>query len=94
MSDYTTFRLCRYALDMLKLAAAAGEIELKYLDESGFCLWSPVSYTYFPRGQQKRMEQTKAERSQTEYFGAHSTLSQLCVREECWGRLQASPISK
>ena len=46
-------------LDMLKLAAAAGEIELKYLDESGFCLWSPVSYTYFPRGQQKRMEQTR-----------------------------------
>jgi len=44
---------------MLKLAAAAGEIELKYLDESGFCLWSPVSYTYFPRGQQKRMEQTR-----------------------------------
>jgi hypothetical protein len=30
-------------LDMLELAAAAGEIELKYLDESGFCLWSPVS---------------------------------------------------
>ncbi len=27
-------------LDMLQLAAAAGEIDLKYLDESGFCLWS------------------------------------------------------
>lgn len=44
---------------MLELAAAAGEIELKYLDESGFCMWSPVSYTYFPRGQQKRLEQTR-----------------------------------
>lgn len=46
-------------LDMLELAAAAGEIELKYLDESGFCMWGSVSYTYFPRGQQKRLEQTR-----------------------------------
>lgn len=46
-------------LEMLELAAAAGEIELKYLDESGFCVWSPVSYTYFPRGQQKCLEQTR-----------------------------------
>jgi len=46
-------------LEMLELAAAAGEIELKYLDESGFCMWSPVSYTYFPRGQQKHLAQTR-----------------------------------
>lgn len=46
-------------LEMLELAAATAEIELKYLDESGFCMWSPVSYTYFPRGQQKRMQQTR-----------------------------------
>jgi len=44
---------------MLELAAANGEILLKYLDESGFCLWSPVSYSYSLTGQQKRMEQTK-----------------------------------
>jgi putative transposase len=44
---------------MLKQAAADGEIQLKYLDESGFCLWSPVSYSYSPIGEQKRMEQTK-----------------------------------
>ena len=31
---------------------------LKYLDEAGFCLWSPVSYSYSPVGAQKRMEQT------------------------------------
>jgi putative transposase len=43
---------------MLELAAASGEIQLKYLDESGFCLWSPVSYSYSLIGQQKRMEQT------------------------------------
>lgn len=43
----------------LELAEAAGEIQLKYLDESGFCLWSPVSYSYSPIGEQKRMEQTQ-----------------------------------
>jgi transposase len=45
-------------LDLLELASAAGEIDLLYLDESGFSLWSPVSYSYFFRGEQKRLEQT------------------------------------
>jgi hypothetical protein len=44
---------------MLEWAAAAGEIDLKYLDESGFCAWSEPSYTYYKRGEQKRLEQTK-----------------------------------
>jgi putative transposase len=44
---------------MLELAACAGEIDLKYLDESGFCAWSEPSYTYYQRGEQKRLEQTK-----------------------------------
>jgi len=43
---------------MLELAAASGEIDLKYLDESGFCNWSEPSYTYYQRGEQKRLEQT------------------------------------
>ena len=43
---------------MLELSAAAGEIDLLYLDESGFCMWTPVSYTYYFQGQQKRLEQT------------------------------------
>ena len=43
---------------MLEATAAAGHIDLKYLDETGCCLWSPVSYTYSRMGQQKRMEQT------------------------------------
>ncbi|ABW25185.1 conserved hypothetical protein [Acaryochloris marina MBIC11017] len=46
-------------LEMLQWAAASGEIELYYLDESGFCLWMPVEYSYFFKGEQKRMEQTK-----------------------------------
>ena len=45
-------------LDMLEWAAA-GEIDLKYLDESGFCAWSEPGYTYYQRGEQKRLEQTK-----------------------------------
>ncbi len=53
-------RLSKQAdLDMLELAAATGEIHLKYLDESGFCLWSPVTYSYIKRGQRKRLEQTQ-----------------------------------
>lgn len=44
---------------MLELAAATGEIDLKYLDESGFCMWSTPGYTYYPVGQQKRLEQSK-----------------------------------
>lgn len=44
---------------MLELAAATGEIDLKYLDESGFCTWSEPSYTYYFRGKQKRLEQSK-----------------------------------
>lgn len=42
----------------MKRSAEAGEICLKYLDESGFSLWSPVSYGYALVGAQKRMEQT------------------------------------
>jgi putative transposase len=42
----------------LKQAARAELIVLKFLDEAGFCLWSPVSYTYSRIGQQKLMEQS------------------------------------
>jgi len=44
---------------MLELAAAAGEIDLKYLDESGFCMWCTPGYTYYQVGEQKRLEQSK-----------------------------------
>ena len=45
-------------LALLNQAAEEGHIDLKYLDESGFCLWSPVSYSYIRVGQQKYQEQT------------------------------------
>ena len=38
--------------------AQLGSVELMYLDESGCCLWSPVSYSYSRVGEQKRIEQT------------------------------------
>lgn len=44
---------------MLEWAAAAGEICLKYLDESGFSLWAAVTYSWAKRGEQKRIEQSK-----------------------------------
>ena len=46
-------------LDMLEMAAAAGEIDLLYLDESGCCQWCDVGDSYYFRGEQKRQEQTK-----------------------------------
>jgi hypothetical protein len=45
-------------LTTLELAAEEGWVDLKYLDEAGCCLWSPVSYSYNPIGEQKRLEQT------------------------------------
>ncbi|MCU0550322.1 MAG: transposase [Leptolyngbya sp. Prado105] len=44
-------------LAMLELAAEAGDIDLKYLDEAGFCLSSPVSYSYSQVGTQKQLQQ-------------------------------------
>ena len=45
-------------LALLEIAQVEGLICLKYLDESGFCMWSPVSYTYVFKGEQKHLEQT------------------------------------
>ena len=39
------------AFDIPNSGGAAGAIRLKYLDESGFGLWSPVSYSYALSGE-------------------------------------------
>ena len=44
---------------MLELSAAVGKIDLKYLDESGFCAWSELLYSYYFPCEQKRLEQSK-----------------------------------
>lgn len=54
---------------MLEWAAAAGEICLKYLDESGFSLWSESLYTWAKRGKQKRIEQTPKKGSRLNICG-------------------------
>jgi hypothetical protein len=41
-------------LDFLELAAAVGEICLKYIDETGFSCWSPMQYGWIRQGQNKR----------------------------------------
>jgi putative transposase len=46
-------------LKKLELMVLEGYIDLKYLDESGFCAWSGVSYSYSQTGDQKRLEQPK-----------------------------------
>ena len=45
-------------LETLQKFQAEGLIDLFYLDESGFSLWMPVEYSYFFRGEQKKLEQT------------------------------------
>ncbi|WP_216351440.1 transposase, partial [Leptolyngbya sp. 'hensonii'] len=41
----------------------------KYLDESGCCLWSPVSYSYSRIGEQKRLEQTQRRNGRISILG-------------------------
>ena len=59
-------------LDWLLWAHSAGEICLKFLDESGFCLWSPVSYSYARIGTQKVLEQTKKRGRRLNILGLQS----------------------
>ena len=46
-----------------------GGVELMYLDESGCCLWSPVSYSYSRKGEQKRIEQTDRRKGRISILG-------------------------
>ncbi|NJM89880.1 MAG: hypothetical protein HC847_24770 [Hydrococcus sp. RU_2_2] len=45
--------------ETLKRYEEEGVVRLKYLDEAGFCLWSPVSYSYIKKGEQKEIKPTK-----------------------------------
>ena len=44
---------------MLRHEEATGALRLKYLDEAGFSLWSPVGYSYLKVGKQKSIPQSK-----------------------------------
>jgi len=72
-SDNPEIKLAKKAdLDWLLWAHSAGEIRLKFLDESGFSLWSPVSYSYAPKGKQKVLEQTKRRGKRLNILGLYS----------------------
>lgn len=62
---------------MLEIAAAAGEIDLSYGDESGCCLWSEEGYSLFFRGEQKRQEQTKQKGQRLSIMGLWQPLVQF-----------------
>lgn len=53
----------------MKQAATDGYVDLKYLDESGFCRWSPVSYTYSRVGSQKQMMQVGSRQGRISILG-------------------------
>lgn len=57
--DILTRQIKKTDLEMLELSDACGEIDWKYLDKSGFCMWSEPSYSYYKQGQQKSLQQTQ-----------------------------------
>jgi putative transposase len=59
-------------MDILELAAASGEIDLKYLDESGFSTWSDSGYTYYQKGEQKNSNKQKDVDAESVLFGYFS----------------------
>lgn len=64
-------------LEMLEIAASAGEIDLFYGDESGCCLWSEAGYSLYFRGEQKRQEQTKKKGKRLSIIGLWQPLIQF-----------------
>ena len=62
---------------MLEVAAAAGEIDLFFQDESGCCQWSETGYSLFFRGEQKRQEQTKTRGKRLSIMGLWQPLVQF-----------------
>lgn len=45
--------------DMLELSGAVGEIDLEYLDESGFYIWRVLGYIYYFIPKQKHLKRRK-----------------------------------
>jgi putative transposase len=62
---------------MLQISAACGAIRLKYLDEAGFSLWSPASYTYIKVGEQKQIRQSKKRGKRLNILGIYSPAQNL-----------------
>jgi len=65
---------------MLEVAAAAGEIELKYLDESGLQYVEPSELHLLPTWTAETFVTNSATRSETEYFRANPTVANSPVK--------------
>jgi transposase len=57
---------------MLQISADCGAIRLKYLEEAGFGLWNPASYTYIKVGEQKQIRQRKKRGKRLNILGIYS----------------------
>lgn len=79
-------------LEMLEWGAAVGEIDLYYLDEAEFSLWSESGYSYFFVGQQKRIEQTKRRGRRVSILGIWQPLDVFHYRSCVGGFDSASYI--
>ncbi|NEO30901.1 MAG: IS630 family transposase [Symploca sp. SIO3C6] len=64
-------------LEILRLEESRGNIRLKYLDEAGFSLWSPVSYTYIKVGEQKLIPQSKKRGKRLNILGIYEPRKSL-----------------
>jgi len=73
-------------LELLKIAQEEGLICLKYLDESGFCLWSPVSYSYVKKGEQKPLKGLY-------FFFLPKYCSQMNLIEPEWHQLKTHELA-
>ena len=70
---------------MLELAAASGEIELKYREGVRLLYVEPSELYLLPTWAAKTSGTNSATRQETEYFGANATLHQFCLWSSPWG---------
>lgn len=62
---------------MLRWEESMGHIGLKYLDEAGFSLWSPVSYSYIKLGEQKKIYQSNKRGKRLNILGIYEANKSL-----------------
>lgn len=71
---------------MLELAAEEGRNrQSRIWMNLSFCAWSEPSYSYYQRGEQKRLEQTKRRGRRLSIPCVFSTSNQFCLRFGYWG---------
>lgn len=71
-------------LDMLELAAAAGEIELKYREGVRLLYVEPSQLYVLPAWAAETDATNSATRPETKYYRATPTLNQFCLQSSNW----------